>query len=93
MGKELKNAFIEAGFTDIRATASFDFFSTAEDIAFLHAFMGDWFFMPDVVAAAIKYGLATQQLFDDCRAALDEWSAQPGAIVALAFGEAIASKP
>ena len=34
MGKELKNAFLVAGFTNITATASFDFFSAPDDIAF-----------------------------------------------------------
>ena len=34
MGRELKARFIEAGFTDIRASASFDEFSTPEDVAF-----------------------------------------------------------
>ena len=90
MGKELKNTFLEAGFSDIRASASFDFFSTAEDVAFLHAFISDWFYSPDVIAAATKYGLATQQQFDDWRLALDQWKSHAGAV---AFGEVIACKP
>ena len=93
MGKELKNAFLEAGFTDIQATLSFDSFGSAEDIAFLHSFIGGWFFMPEVVAAAIQYGLATQQIFDQVRVALDEWSEEAGAVGGLAFGECLASKP
>ena len=93
MGKELKNAFLEAGFTDIQATLSFDSFGSAEDIAFLHNFIGSWFFMPEVVAAAIQYGLATQQIFDQVRVALDEWSEEAGAVGGLAFGECLASKP
>lgn len=93
MGKELKNAFLEAGFMDIQATLSFDSFGSAEDIAFLHSFIGGWFFMPEVVAAAIQYGLATQQIFDEVRVALDEWSEQAGAVGGLAFGECVASKP
>ena len=93
MGKELKNAFLVAGFTNITATASFDFFSAPDDIVFLHTFMGGWFFMPEVVAAAIQYGLATQQQFDDTRAALEEWSRTAGAVGGIAFGECTASKP
>lgn len=93
MGKELKSAFIEAGFTEIRGTASFDFFSSPDDVAFLHSFIGGWFFMPEVVAAAIQYGLATQQIFDEVRVALDEWSEEAGAVGGLAFGECVASKP
>ena len=93
MGKQLKGVFLEAGFADIQATLSFDSFGSAEDIAFLHSFISGWFFMPEVVAAAIQYGLATQELFDEVRVALDEWSEEAGAVGGLAFGECVASKP
>ena len=93
MGKELKNTFLEAGFSDIRASASFDFFSTDEEVSFLHAFISDWFYSPDVITAATKYGLATQQQFDEWHQALDQWKSHPEACGAFAFGEAIARKP
>ena len=93
MGKELKNTFLDAGFSDVRASASFDFFSTTEDVAFLHTFISDWFYSPDVIAAATKYGLATQQQFDDWRLALNQWMSHAGAVGALGFGEGIAFKP
>ena len=92
MGRELKNAFLDAGFTDIRATASFDFFSSAPDVAFLHAFIMDWFYQPEIIGAATKFGLATQEQFDEWRQGLDEWKSHPGAVGGLAFGEAIAHK-
>ena len=63
MGKELKKAFLDAGFTNLRATASFDFFGGDEDVAFLHAFIMDWFYSPRVIAAATQFGLATQEQF------------------------------
>ena len=93
MGRELKNTFLETGFTNVRATASFDVFSAPEDVAFLHAFTVGWFFSPSVIAAATAYGLATHQQFDDWRAALDEWKDHTGAFGAIAFGEVVASKP
>ena len=93
MGRELKAGFIEAGFTDIRASASFDVFSTPEDVLFLHTFAGGWFFSPDVVAAATKYGLATQEQFDEWRRAMDEWKDEPGAFGCIAFGECLATNP
>ena len=93
MGRELKAGFIEAGFTDIRASASFDVFSTPEDVVFFHTFAGGWFFSPDVVAAATKYGLATQEQFDEWRRALDEWKDEPGAFGCIAFGECLATNP
>ena len=92
-GRELKNAFLDAGFSDVRATASFDFFSSTGDVAFLHAFIMDWFYKPEIIGAATKYGLATQEQFDEWRQGLDEWKSQVGAVGGLAFGEAIARKP
>ncbi len=93
MGKELKNTFLEAGFTSIRATASFDSFSTAEEVAFLRAFIDDWFYSPRVIEAAVQFGLATREQFDQWRQGLDEWSDHPGAFGGFAFGEAIGVKP
>ena len=93
IGWELKNQFIEAGFTGAQAGASFDVFSSPEDIAFLHGFVKDWFFSPRVIGAATAYGLATQEQFDEWDVVLEQWKAHPGAVGALAFGEAIATKP
>ncbi len=93
MGKELKSALLHAGFADINASGSFDYFDTAEEISFLHAFINDWFFMPGVVAAATQYGLATQAQFDQWRVEIDQWKDEVGAVGALAFGEAISRKP
>ncbi len=93
MGKELKNTLLGAGFTNIEASASFDFFSTTEDVAFLHAFISDWFLSPEVIATAMQYGAATEKQFDDWRVGLDQWKSHPGAFGAFAFGEGIAYKP
>ena len=93
MGKELKRRLMDAGFVDIHATGSFDYFGSADDVAFLHAFIMDWFFMPRVIAAATQYGLATQEQFDRWRIEMDEWRETAGAVGGLAFGEAIGVKP
>ena len=93
MGRELKYAFLEAGFTNIRASASFDHFGSAEDVAFLRAFIDDWFYSPRVIEAAVQFGLASREQFDQWRKGLDEWRDHPGAFGAFAFGEAIAAKP
>ncbi len=93
MGKELKSALLAAGFSDIRATASFDAFGGDDDIAFLHSFVAGWFFKEEVITAATAYGVATHEQFDEWRTALDQWSAHPAAFGAFAFGEAVASKP
>ena len=93
MGKELKARLIEAGFTDVAATASFETFSTPEDIAFFYGLVVDWFFSPKLMAAATMYGLATHEQFEKWRASHDAWRDAPGAVGATAFGEAIATKP
>ena len=93
MGRELKAHLMQAGFSNIQASGSFDFFGATEDVAFFHGFINDWFFSPKVTAAIVQFGLASQQQLDDWRARIDEWKANPGAGGAIAFGEAIATKP
>ena len=93
MGWELKDRFVSAGFTDVRVSASFEVFSTPDDVTFLHGFIMDWFFMPYVIEAATSYGLATHQQFDRWRASLEEWRSHAGAVGAIAFGEAVGTKP
>ena len=93
LGRELKSTFLEAGFSDVRTGASFDFFGSAADVAFLRAFIDDWFYSPAVIEAATKYGLATREQFEEWRGGLDAWQNDPGACGAFAFGEVVASKP
>lgn len=85
-------ALLEAGFVDIRASASFDSFSSAADVVFLHSFISEWFFSPTVVAALTNFGLATQEQINLWKILLDQWRDNPGASGAIAFGEAIAIK-
>ena len=93
MGKELKRAFADAGFVDIHATASFESFTSAEDLAFLRGLIDGWFFAPETMGAAIKLGVATQDAFDGWRDGLDRWMTDSGAFAAFAWGEAIGRKP
>ncbi len=93
MGKELKSALLAAGFTDIKASGSFDYFGTLEDVAFLHKVVSDWFFTPQVIAAATQYGLAAEAQFEEWRLDLDQWRDEPAAVGTLAFGEILATKP
>ena len=92
-GKELKTSLLEAGFEQIQTSASFDSFSSPDDVAFLHGFIAEWFFSPVVVAALTGYGLATAEEIELWRNLLDEWRENPGASGAIAFGEAVALKP
>ncbi|MDE0164265.1 MAG: methyltransferase domain-containing protein [Bryobacterales bacterium] len=92
MGKELKRRFLEAGFSGIQASASFEYYSTVEDVAFFHAFAGGWFFSADTRETAAKHGLATPEQFEAWLRMMDEWKDTPGAFAAVAWGEAIGRK-
>lgn len=92
LGRELKRCLLDCGFAGVEATGSFDYFSSEAGVAAFHAFIVDWFFMPEVVAAATQYGFATQEQFDLWRVEIDEWRDERGAVGALAFGEAIGVK-
>ena len=93
MGMELKAAFLNAGFTDPCAGASFVFYDTPKDIVFFYSVTTGWFLSPQVIGAAIKFGLATQEQFDEWSASLHDWKADPAASGALPFGECVAFNP
>ena len=92
MGKDLKTHFLEAGFEIVRTSASFDSYSTPEEIAFVYHFANNWFLSPEITDAAVKYGAGTPRLFADIRAAYERWIASPQAWAGLAYGEAVARK-
>ena len=92
-GRELKAALMDAGFVGFQGSATFDFFSSEDDVAFLHGFISDWFFSPPVIAALSHFGLATQDDIELWKRLLDEWRENPAASGAIAFGEGIAIKP
>ena len=93
MGKELKGAFHEAGFTNIRASASFDFFSTPDEIDMLHGFLEQWLFSPYVLEMVTARGGDATQWREQWVSALGEWRNDPGAMGAFAMGECIGYKP
>ena len=93
MGKQLKRVFLEAGYNDIRTGLTFEYFGSAEDVAFYHGFASNWFCSATTIDAAVKHGLATREQFDGWREALARWREEPGAIAALAWGEALGRKP
>ncbi len=93
MGKELQSHALEAGFTNVRVTASWDIYTTPVDVAFIYEFANKWFLGPEITEAAIKYGAATRELCDQIADAYSRWKDAPGAMCAIAFGEIVAGKP
>ena len=41
----------------------------------------------------MQFGLATVEQFEKWRADMDRWDGDPGAVAAVAFGEAVGFKP
>ena len=93
MGKDLKTRFCEAGFANVLVSASFNVYTSPEDLEFFYNLVMNWFLSPEISEAAIKYGAATEEMCDELRSAHDLWKAHPGAMVGVAYGEAIAAKP
>ena len=93
MGKDIKHHILEAGFTDIRMSASFSVYSSPEQIASIHRLISQWLLSHEVTEAAIKYGASSENLVEDLRVAYDQWKEHPAALFAFAYGEALASKP
>ena len=93
MGKELKEHLIDAGFENVRVTSSFDIYSTPPDIKFIYGLVGQWFLAPEITEAAIAYGASTPELIARIDDAYEKWKDHPGAVCAVASGEAVAGKP
>ena len=95
MGKEMKTHILDAGFTNIRVSGSFETHSSPPDVALIHSLVRRWFSSPEVLEAASLYAPPgmDRNLWDRFSAAIDEWKDLPDAAVAYAYGEAIANKP
>lgn len=93
IGRDLKTLLLEAGFTDVRPSASFSSYTTPDEVAFFYGVLRDWFLSPEVRAAATEYGVVSHQQFDNLDRAIERWVKHPGAFAGIAHGECIASKP
>ena len=93
MGKSLKEQLARAGFANARISASFEVYSTPEQIEFIYGIANQWFLSQDMTETALQYGASTVELAESIRAAYQRWKDDPGAICCLAFGEAVAYKP
>ena len=92
-GKDLKSWILEAGFTNIEVTVSFDTYNAPSDMAFIHSLAKRWFSSREMKEGLSNYGLPIDQLWDRVDAAIDEWKDLPEALAAFAYGEAVANKP
>lgn len=93
IGRDLKRHLLEAGFTDVRPTASFTSYTTAEDVGYFSHVIENWFLSADIRDSATAYGVATQQHLENLEHALKRWMSHPGAFGAVSYGEVVAHKP
>lgn len=93
MGREIAGILRAGGWSEVRANGSFELFRSADDRAFFHRFVSEWFFSGDTVEAATRHGLASAEQLADWKAALERWRDHPGALAGFAWGAAIAKKP
>ena len=93
MGMAMKDHLLEAGFANIRMSASFNTYNSPEEITYLYNVANDWLLSSEITLAAIKYGAWTEELSNRLRTAYDRWKSHPAAFAGVAYGEAIANKP
>lgn len=93
MGKEMKGHVVEAGFENVRMSASFSTYSTPREIAVIYDLIDKFLLSEEIVEAAIKYGAFSRALYNDIRTSYRKLKSHPAAFCGLAYGEAIANKP
>ena len=93
MGKDIKEHLANAGFEEIRMSASFNMYDTPEEIELFYQLVKGWFLEGDPASAAKKYGAATDGLLAQVSETLDIWRSSPGAVAGIAFGRALAVRP
>ena len=93
MGKEMKGHIVEAGFENVRMSASISTYSTPKEIAVIYDLIDRFLLSEEIVEAAIKYGAFSRGLYNDIRNSFSKLKHHPAAFCGLAYGEAIANKP
>lgn len=93
MGKSLKTHLDQAGFLDIKVSASFEIFSEPDEVDAFYHLVKDWFLSWDIIKSAKMYGAATDSLFKSVELAIENWRQHHGAVAAIAAGEAVAVCP
>lgn len=93
MGKELADRMEQAGFTDIRVSASFDVFAGQERLKLFYDLGQDWYFTDAIQLPATQYGAAAADMLEEIRLARDRWYLSTGAMAAFAYGEALGVSP
>jgi ubiquinone/menaquinone biosynthesis C-methylase UbiE len=92
LGRGLRGLLHDAGFSVLRASASYDVYGTAEEIAFLARLAASRCAEPAFAQRVVDKGIATRDELAELQDSLALWAEDPAAFAALAHGEAVASK-
>ena len=93
MGRAMKSRIMDTGFENLTMSAMFDVFNTPAEIEFIYTAINQWFLAPEITQRAIDYGVATPGLIQNITRAYERWRQDSNALLAVAYGEAIANKP
>ena len=93
MGRAMKSRIMDTGFENLTMSAMFDVFNTPAEIEFIYTAINQWFLAPEITQRAIDYGVATSGLIQNITRAYERWRQDSNALLAVAYGEAIANKP
>ena len=93
MGKDVKRHLLNAGFANIRITASFDIYSTPADVAFIHRVAQMWFLAPEIMERRSGTSLLAEICATPQPTPMTGGRNTPALMYGVAFGEAVANKP
>lgn len=92
LGRRLRGLLHQAGFSVVRATASFDAYGTPEDLVFLARLAASRCTEPGFVQRVVSMGIATRDILAELQDSWAQWAQDPTAFAALAHGEVVARK-
>lgn len=89
VGRRLRALAHEAGFANLVASATYDYFGTLEETRIVGTQMAGF---PFPAQQAIDMGLATSSELEEMAAAWRDWGEHPNAFIARGFGEVVGWK-
>ncbi len=92
MGKELFARLLECGYTDARVSMTFETFAEAPELEAFFQLVAGWFLSPEISGPVQQYGVGEARELHQLSEQLETWRQSPGAVAAIAFGQAVAAK-
>lgn len=92
IGRRLRRMLIDAGFTHVIGSATFDFFGSPEDTRFWGERVASGVTQPPISDHLMESGLTSRAELDEIAAFWRDWGERPDAFFARPWGEAIGWK-